>query len=198
MPPLPTSRALQELIEARKWYCRSSPLAAFGSLAITGSILPTLMGKSSVHIIDVGATMMFQWPTVVKMLAASGVPQKGGGGFPGAGGCVGAGVARGVQSLKRLRITQVNVMPLAFPGRADYKTMASPPEAIAALYSAASSLGVELTIARVVLDDSNLEALDRIERGEDEVVAFTCAYDFKFMADDPMVAGGPLPRLFKV
>jgi len=76
--------------------------------------------------------------------------------------------------------------------------MASPPEAIAALHGVAASLGVELLIQRLVLDDASLAAVDRIQRAPEEVVAFTCAYDFKFMADDPMAAGGPLRHLLQV
>jgi len=87
---------------ARLWFLRSYPMIGFTGVAITGMVLGKLVGRGSIHIIDMGQGMTPQWPFLFQIL----VQQPG-------------------QPLKHIRFTWLDTMYLMNPGHTTYNAAES-------------------------------------------------------------------------
>lgn len=215
---------MQELIDARKWYYTGSPVCPFACIAARHMIFPTLLGRRSVHLINMGEALIPQWPYWMEHLASWGTPGAASGahGVPGSGGS-GGGATGGVPDaegrghsrgsgggggggrgrLERLRITHVNPLPLLHSRSIDLESTKATSRLVRAVEQRARQLGVEFVFVELLLEEgdslgASLRQLEQLRGSRDEVVAVCSTYGLKQFSDSSSAGGGSLLHLLQV
>lgn len=155
---------LQELRETRIWYYTAFPTCPFVGITTAGTIIPRLVGHQYVHIIDLGQTMIPQWPAVIRLLACqprclSGAPL-------------------------HFRFTYVDTTYLVAPGRNELKAVRAGPEVGRMLQKVAEAAGVSFSFELVDLDDDSWHLLYRVKRDPAAAVVVCCPLELMFHFSD--------------
>lgn len=159
---------------ARVWFMKSFPMFGFAGVAVTGMILGKLLGRRSIHIIDMGQGMTAQWPYFFRLLAQQ----------PG-------------QPLKQIRFTWLDSMFLMNPGHTSYNATESGLTLSRGLQRVAEAAGIGFTFQHVTVDRRSMQVLYEVRRRAQDTLVVTASLNLMHYPGDA-TAGGRRQLLLEV